>query len=597
MSPAEYLTSYPVRIGISALLPAFILFTLGSGAARAHETQRSEARNNSPPVIISAPESLRNLLKMHFQLPLEPMVDDIARATFLRRARQEISELLATEGYFTPTIILQSSSDETPVLEVTPGPRALIAEVHLEFKGDLAIDTPERHARIESLRAAWSLRAGDPFRTPAWNEAKVALISSVSRDDYAAAVIDESKAEVDPVSARVRLLVRVDSGPVFHYGNIVIKGLDRYAPKLVNNLAPFKAGDPYRRDQLQTFQTKLQNLVQFGSALVSVEPDVATHQAAPVEVTLSETQSQRISLGGGYSSNTGARGEINYGNHNFLGRALRLSSLLRLEQKRQSLTVAVDSLPNQAGRWFSLGAGIDRTSIQDLETLREKVALTRNQLLGKTETRIGINWQREDRDPKGGLHQTNETLVLDGQLRYRSVDDALFPRDGSVIEVRIGGGNKQLLSDQSFLRTYFRHQYWHPVGKRDVLFLRGEAGYTFTDSRFGIPQEYLFRAGGIQSVRGYAFQSLGVREGQAIVGGTAMATGTIEYNHWLTREWGAAVFTDVGGAADSLHRLDLAVGYGGGIRWRSPVGPLALDLARGHRDGKLRLHFSIAVAF
>lgn len=598
MSLAAYFTYLsPTRIGISVLLPALIFFTLGSSVAEAHEVQQAEARNNSPPVIISAPESLRNLLKTHFQLPAEPMVDDIARATFMRRARQEISELLATEGYFTPTITLQSTPDETLVLEVTPGPRALITEVRIEFKGDLAVDALERRARIESLRVAWPLSVGDPFRSPAWEEAKAALISSVSRDDYAAAVIDESTAEVDPVAARVRLLVIVDSGPVFHYGNIVIKGLNRYDPKLINNLAPFKAGDPYRRDQLQAFQTKLQNLAQFGSVLVRVEPNVAAYQAAPVEVTLSETQSQRISFGGGYSSNTGARGEINYGNHNFLGRALRFSSLLRLEQKRQSVAMAVDSLPNRAGRWFSVGAGIDRTTIEDLDTLREKVALNRNQLVGKTESRIGINWQREDRDPKGGLHQTNQTLVLDGQLRYRSVDDALFPRDGSVIEVRIGGGSKQLLSDQSFLRTYYRHQYWYPVGKHDVLFLRGEAGYTFADSRFGIPQEYLFRAGGIQSVRGYDFQSLGVQEGQAIVGGTTMVSGTIEYNHWLTREWGAAVFTDAGDAADSLHRLDLAVGYGGGIRWRSPVGPLALDLARGHRDGKLRLHFSIAVAF
>jgi translocation and assembly module TamA len=76
-----------------------------------------------------------------------------------------------------------------------------------------------------------------------------------------------------------------------------------------------------------------------------------------------------------------------------------------------------------------------------------------------------------------------------------------------------------------------------------------------------------------------------------------MATGTIEYNHWITPTWGGAVFTDVGDAADSVRTLDLAVGYGAGIRWRSPVGPLALDLARGQRDGKLRLHFSIAVAF
>ncbi|WP_418304122.1 BamA/TamA family outer membrane protein [Nitrosospira lacus] len=131
-----------------------------------------------------------------------------------------------------------------------------------------------------------------------------------------------------------------------------------------------------------------------------------------------------------------------------------------------------------------------------------------------------------------------------------------------------------------------------------MLFLRGEAGYTFTDSRFGIPQEYLFRAGGHSVCARLCISKPGRAGGAGHRGrhGDGYRY-TIEYNHWLTREWGAAVFTDVGGAADNLHRLDLAVGYGGGIRWRSPVGPLALDLARGHRDGKLQLHFSIAVAF
>ncbi|HEX7235297.1 MAG TPA: hypothetical protein VF243_08505, partial [Nitrosospira sp.] len=150
MSLAEYFTyPYPARTGISVLLPALIFFVLGGGVVEAHEVQPSEAKNNSPPVIISAPESLRNLLKTHFQLPAEPVVDDIARATFMRRARQEIGELLATEGYFTPTLTLQSTPDETPVLEVAPGPRALITEVRIESKGDLAVDAPERRARIE----------------------------------------------------------------------------------------------------------------------------------------------------------------------------------------------------------------------------------------------------------------------------------------------------------------------------------------------------------------------------------------------------------------------------------------------------------------
>lgn len=596
MSVADYfIHSYSKRVWISTFILLLIFFELGNGSA---EAQLFQTKKEAPHLTVSAPEPLQDLLKIHFKLPAVPIEDETTRATFMRRAQREISELLATEGYFTPTITLNlAPSGKPPVLEILPGPRTHISEVNIEFRGDIAIDEPSRRTRIEKLRAAWSLGPSQPFRSPVWEEAKAILLSSVAAEDYAAAEIEESRAEVDTASSHARLFVIVNSGPAFRFGEMAIKGLNRYDQSLITGLAPFKAGDAYRRDQLLSFQTKLQNLSQFSSAAVNIEPDAATHQAAPVEVVLSEAKAQRVSAGAGYSSNTGARGELNYMNNNFLERALRLNAGVRIEQKRQTASTTIDSVPDQSGQWFSVGAGVERTFIQELETIREKAGVSRNQISGKAETRLALNWQREDRQPTGGLHQINQTFVLDGQLRYRSVDNPLFPRDGTVTEVRIGGGSKQLLSDQDFLRTYVRHQFWYPVGERDVLFLRGELGYTLAPSRFGIPQEYLFRAGGIQSVRGYAFQRLGVREGQAIVGGRVMATGTIEYNHWFTREWGAAVFADIGDAADTVRRLDLAVGYGGGIRWRSPVGPLALDLARAHNDGKLRLHFSIAVAF
>lgn len=574
-------------------LSAILFSLMGNCIVQAHEFGSGSART----VRISAPEPLQALLETHFPPPVAPLADETARATFMRRAHREISELLATEGYFAPGITLHLAPHATPELEVVPGPRTMVSDVNIEFRGNLADDDPGRRLRVERLRAAWSLQPGQPFRSPAWEEAKAVLLSSVAAEDYPTAEIKESRAEVNAATSQARLVVVLDSGPAFRFGELVIKGLERYDRSLVSDLAPFKAGDPYRREQLLSFQAKLQNLPQFGSVAVNIDPAAATQQAAPVEVVLSEAKSQRISTGAGYSSNTGARGELNYADNNFLDRALRLNAGLRIEQKRQTLSTGIDSVPDQAGRWYSAAAAADRTFIQDLETIRQKVGISRNQLSGKFETRLALNWQREDRDPKGGVHQINQTLALDGLLRYRSIDDPLFPRDGSATELRVGGGSQQLFSDQDFLRTYVRHQFWYPVGKRDVLFLRGEAGYTFAPSRFGIPQEYLFRAGGIHSVRGYAFNRLGVREGSAVVGGRVMATGTVEYNHWFMRNWGAAVFADVGDAADTVGQLSPVVGYGGGVRWRSPVGPLAVDLARGHRDGKLRLHFSIAVAF
>jgi translocation and assembly module TamA len=131
----------------------------------------------------------------------------------------------------------------------------------------------------------------------------------------------------------------------------------------------------------------------------------------------------------------------------------------------------------------------------------------------------------------------------------------------------------------------------------DQLLLRAELGRNFTDDRTHIPEDFLFRAGGARSNRGYAYQSLGVQEGEAIVGGRVQATGTVEYVHWLNERWGAAAFVDVGDAKDSMDDLKPNVSYGAGARFKTPAGPFAIDLAYAHDPRKFRLAFSVTVAF
>ena len=82
--------------------------------------------------------------------------------------------------------------------------------------------------------------------------------------------------------------------------------------------------------------------------------------------------------------------------------------------------------------------------------------------------------------------------------------------------------SKSLASTQDFLKLYAQYQLWIPVGG-DQLLLRTEIGSTFASSREGIPEDFLFRAGGSRSNRGYAYQSLGPREGDAVVGGRYLA--------------------------------------------------------------------------
>ena len=557
------------------------------------------ARSGSiPAVVLHAPESVREVLAQHFTLPETLLHDEQARAAFMRRAKREIPELLATEGFFSAEVKLRRVSNAGVLeLEVNPGVPTRVAAVEIELRGDLQRE-PQR---AQALRSAWLLPVGNPFRAADWDSAKTELLAGVAREDFAAARLIESGAEVDVAAATARLRIVIDSGPRYVFGELKLAGLERYEPVLVERQATFKAGAPYRRKQLLDFQTKLQKLPQFSSIIIRLDTAAAQTGAdgslrAPVSVQVIEAQSRKVAVGVGYSTNHGVRNEINYQSYNFLNQAWTLKGQAVAESNRQALTLALDTPPNPLGYWLSWRVGVDKTDVQELETRRDKFGVTRSRTQFDIETGIGLNWQQEQRIPLGGVRETDQALVLDWHWYRRVVDDPLAPMDGALTELRLGGSSKSVLSDQDFVRGYARHQSWIALGAHDVLLLRIEGGYTASTTRFGIPQEYLFRVGGTQTVRGFAYQSLGFEEGGAIVGGRVMNTLSTEYTHWFGN-WGAALFVDGGGAADTVATLKLSTGYGIGARWRSPVGPLALDWARGKGEPDSRIHFAIAVAF
>jgi len=401
-----------------------------------------------------------------------------------------------------------------------------------------------------------------------------------------------------------------DAGPRYRYGEIRILGLDRYQPSLVERyVKALQPGAVYRQDDLLDVQSALQNTPYFSS--VSVELDSASLPAGdetespvdgdlqvPVVVRLRERAPFGVSLGAGYSSNTGARVEGNFTSADFAGRAWELSTGARIEQLRQSAYADVFLPPDRARQQRdSFGAFVEKSDIQGLALERVAFAASRVQQRGSIEQRFGVNWQYERQNTEGEAESTNQALTAQAGWVWRSANDPQDPAEGIVAQLQLGGAAKALLSDQNFLRSYFRYSQGIPLGKDDSLLLRGEVGITAAPSREGIPQDYLFRAGGSNSVRGYAYQSLGVQEGSATLGGRYLLTLSAEYTHWLDSTWGVAVFADAGQAGDDRDVFKLAPGYGIGARWKSPAGPLAVDLAWGQREEELRLHFSLAVPF
>ena len=511
------------------------------------------------------------------------------------RLQRLVSQILETEGYFSPQIEFVDS-DGVVRLTVAPGPRTVIAAV------DVAVDGPLAAKTRQELIAGWELPVGQPFRQQDWNSAKQQVLSRLLAENHAAARLVDSQATIDPATREARLMARYDSGPPFRFGELRVEGLERYPVTLVErHNRTVRPGEPFREADLNALQTTLQATPQFRSVQVSIDrdtpPDADGVVTAPVTVRLSERPAHRLSFGAGISSNTGARVETNFQTADLFGQAWELNTGLRIEQKMQTAYADVFLPPTESQRRNSVGAMVQATDIQGLRT--ERIAIGGQQAWreGPFETRLSLTWQDERLEPQGAPDSINRALVPNVAWTWRHVDNLLDPRDGIVLQGQIGGATKAVLSDQNFIRLLGRFQYFFPVGRLDTLMLSGNIGYTIADSRNGIPQEYVFRTGGTGTVRGYSYQSLGVSEGSAIVGGRYMANATVEYTHWLDESWGIAAFVDAGNAVDDLSKIDLAYGYGLGVRWRTVAGPIAVDLAYGEQSEAVHLHFSLAIPF
>ena len=560
----------------------------------------SAAGQEALTVRLEAPDAVRAVLEEHVRLlkrdTLALPEQQADRVAMTRRARREIADLLATEGYFSPRIRFNRDDPANWVLEVEPGLRTEIAAVDIAFTGELAVSGAGGQEYLELLRASWALPVGQPFRQSAWDAAKAGLLDAVGARSYAAARIAESRAEIDPETAQARLKVRIDSGPAFYLGELEVEGIEHLPADLVQRYSQLKPGAPYDREELLAFQTDLQNTPHFGSVIVDIERDPALAAAVPVRVQVTEALPRYAGVGAGYSTNTGARVELTYRDSNLRKRGWEFSTGLRVEERRQALYADV-FLPPRGKHRDSFGALAESSDLEGLKVDSQALGATRTTVRGDIETQLALRLQHETIEPAGGESRTSNTLTANWTWIKRAVNDLLDPTDGYQLEFQVGGGPEIALAEQDFLRLYSRFVRYQPVRGSDVFIVRGEAGVTLAESRDGIPQAFLFRTGGAQSVRGYDYLSLGVKDGDATVGGRYLATASAEYVHWFKPQWGTAVFVDAGDAADSREDFDLRVGYGVGARWRSPAGPLAIDLAWGHQERSLRLHFGVAIAF
>jgi translocation and assembly module TamA len=578
-------------------------------------------------VQIDAPRNLRELLENNLDLMRwrgNPRVDLEQLQRLVRSAPEEAKTLVATEGYYTPRItsgLDTSGAEPVARVNVDPGPPVTVGDVDLELRGFAPFEGDNRAAPVDAaaLRTRWPLPVGSRFRTGDWEAAKRGMLRQIAQASYPRARLIDSSATVDPDTHRALLKVVIDSGPDVHFGALRIEGLLRYPPEVITNLNQIHPGEEYSEAAMQALQGRLQDTGYFSSVEVSPDMSAVLHERVsklnegeaedqaeqasrpsgpttlPVLVRVTENKRKNFSTGVGYSTNTGARVGAGYDDLYVFGK--RMKNRLIYEQKRQTLRTDFFWPTTAKGYNDSIGAGYNREDIRDQVTRTTTVSATRawgSPLLERS-------WRLEaltEQITIDGMPTTRaKALPLTFSITKRKLDSLVQPSRGYAANLQLGIAPLPILTDEPFVRAYLRGVAYQPLGASGTLIVRGEFGAVGSRDKTGVPSTFLFRAGGDQSVRGYGYQQLGIPVGSAITGGRYLVTASTEYDYWFKPPWGAAVFVDAGNAADNFSDLKPKVGYGVGARWRSPVGPIAVDVAYGKAVHKVRLHFSLGFNF
>ena len=594
-------------------------------------------------VRIDAPGKLDDLLEDNLDLLRwrgNPRVDLDQLQRLVKAVPEEAKTLIATEGYYSPRITATlDTSGSTPVarIVVDPGQPVLVSDLDLVLQGFVPFDQGGAPYDSAALRRRWTLPVGARFRQGDWEAAKRDLLREVMQSRFPRAQLVETSATVDPDAYKASLRVVIDSGPEMRFGALRIRGLKRYPQSVITNLNKIKPGDMYSEAALQALQARLQETGYFATVEVSADmrtvlaaelkelkeddedapPAAQTPAAAdtvagqattgvkpatapgptvlPVLVRVTENKRKNLEVGVGISTNTGGRASLSYDDLFVFGK--RMKSDLVYEQKHQLANVDFFWPTTAKGYNDSLGGAVERTDVRG--ELVRTASVTARRAWGTPELERSISLQAliELRQVEGIDTLRSKSLPLTYSVTRRKLDNLLSPTRGYAFNWQVGVAPLPLITDEKFVRGYTRGVYYRPVGDSGTLVLKGEAGAVASKDKVGVPSTFLFRAGGDQSVRGYGYQQLGVREGDAIVGGRYLLTGGAEYQYWFRPPWGVAFFVDAGNAADKFKDLKPEFGYGVGARWRSPVGPINVDVAYGQAVRKARLHFSLGFTF
>jgi translocation and assembly module TamA len=536
-------------------------------------------------------------------------------------------------------------------VEPDPGPRYRLGSAVLE--GEFPSE----------VRAAFDLTPGAPARAADVLGAGTAVLGALRESGYALAQVPPPEAIVDHDARTLDISYRPEPGPRVALGEVSISGLDRLHEDWVRRRLGLGVGEPYSPSRLEDARNAL--LASGAVAWTRITPADAPDADGrlPLALELAERPRRSLRLSGAYSSDEGLNGAASWLHRNLWGRAEQLDLRGEIKGLTQGAIGELGELDYLAAAtlrvpdlWIrdldlrlDLGAVSESPDGYDREAVTAGVALERrfsSQLLASA----GVAWERS-RIAQEGPIEHYRLLYLPLTLSHDTTDDLLDPRRGTRLTLR--ASPTRVTSGDSPDFTLLRavgsaYQELGPAAAagaetgtvaapgRAVLAGRLVLGTLAGAAAGDVPPDRRFYAGGAESIRGYPYQSVGPRTpGGSPAGGDALLEASLELRlsglcctggmddaagaadeaqagsgetpggrrGWGAGPWGAVLFVDAGAVSrDGVPGTgSLAVGAGVGLRYRTPVGPVRVDLATPLNDvpgsGSVQLYIGIGQAY
>ncbi|WP_150538804.1 autotransporter assembly complex protein TamA [Actinobacillus vicugnae] len=372
-----------------------------------------------------------------------------------------------------------------------------------------------------------------------------------------------------------------DSGVRYRYGEISFTD-NQMKEEYLRNILKVKTGDHYYANDLSQMTSDYSSSNWFSSVLVEPQLNEA-EKTVDLNVLFQPKKKNDVEVGIGFATEAGPRLQLNWKKPwlNSRGHSIESRTYISKPEQRFEFGYNIPLREDPLHYYYQFSGSLENEDQNDTKSTAATLGFQR---FWTHETGWSFSAGVKARyDSFTQANESHRTLLVypTASLNRTRTDGNRFPLWGDSQKLTVNWGSKALASDVNFyswkvsnawVRTYFDHHRF---------FLRGEVGYIHSKDFYRIPPALRYFAGGDMSVRGFGYKDISPKDPRdgKLLGGSHLATATVEYQYQVYPDWWGAVFYDTGLASNKFKAKDLHSGAGIGVRWASPIGAIKFDLA------------------